>query len=893
VYSQLAHYILQAVNKRRTEEKLKESEKTYRLLTENTTDVIFIQNLDFSIRYVSPSVEALSGYTPEEIIKMKPEEFIAPTSYERAVRTWKEALSTADNQPEDDIRLMQYEYVRKDGSKLWGELRVKLLRDSDGRVIGTQGTLRDITERKRTEEKLKKSEEMYRLLTENITDAVFIQDMNLQVIFVSPSIETLSGYTPEEVIQLKTQDFMTPESFKRGVVDFKNAISLAMQGRDNEIPLVQYEYVRKDGTTFWGELRTKMLRDSAGNLSGIQGTLRDITERKKTEEKLKENDEMYKLLTQHASDVLFVQNLDLSIKYISPSVETLSGYTPEEVIALGPKFLMTDESYERGAVEFEKAVELATKNPDIDFPYWRYEYLRKDGSRAWGEFKAKFLRDSDGNVVAMQGILRDITERKRAEDALRQEREMLELVTSNINAGLTIISRDYKVLWANKFLRTVFGDVTGKTCYSLYNDRTDVCPGCGVKEIFETGKNHVVHEHFVPAQNGQRTWVELTTNPIRDEKGNIIAVSELSVFLDERKEMENKLHEAEKRYRILFDKAPLVLLILDSDGRIVDFNDEAHRQLGYSREELGKLTVSDIEVMDTPDDIEERIKRIVETGMEEFETKHRTKNREIRDVINIIRSVELDGKRFFLIIKRDITERKMTENQLKEMMRELQLVNEKLSVVGKLTRHDARNKLSVIANQVYLIKQRLGKDYDAECLESIESAIDQIGKIFWFAKTYELLGSKELSYINVNDCVNEAAMMFSDLDQIKLVNDCSGLSVLSDSLLRQLFYNLIDNSLKYGEKVSQVRTFYVEEADHVNLVYEDDGVGLPDAEKERIFLEHYGKGTGYGLYLIRKMCEVYGWTIKETGVYGKGAQFTMSIPKLGKTKKQSYMIVSS
>ncbi|MDI6905517.1 MAG: ATP-binding protein [Candidatus Bathyarchaeia archaeon] len=123
------------------------------------------------------------------------------------------------------------------------------------------------------------------------------------------------------------------------------------------------------------------------------------------------------------------------------------------------------------------------------------------------------------------------------------------------------------------------------------------------------------------------------------------------------------------------------------------------------------------------------------------------------------------------------------------------------------------------------------------------------------------------------------------------MNDCRGLTVLADSLLRQLFYNLIDNSLKYGEKISRIRVYYEETGkDQLKLVYEDDGVGIPKAEKEKIFREGYGKGTGYGLYLIEKMCEVYGWTIRETGKPDKGAEFTITIPKENEKGKILYKL---
>jgi signal transduction histidine kinase len=106
---------------------------------------------------------------------------------------------------------------------------------------------------------------------------------------------------------------------------------------------------------------------------------------------------------------------------------------------------------------------------------------------------------------------------------------------------------------------------------------------------------------------------------------------------------------------------------------------------------------------------------------------------------------------------------------------------------------------------------------------------------------------------------------------------------LADSLLSQLFYNLIDNSLKYGEKIQQIRIHYkTPSVDQLELIYEDNGVGIPGNMRSNLFKEGFtsGKGTGYGLFMIKRICEVYGWTIQETGKQGKGAQFTMSIPRM-------------
>jgi sensor domain CHASE-containing protein/two-component sensor histidine kinase len=262
--------------------------------------------------------------------------------------------------------------------------------------------------------------------------------------------------------------------------------------------------------------------------------------------------------------------------------------------------------------------------------------------------------------------------------------------------------------------------------------------------------------------------------------------------------------------------------------------------------------------------------------------------------VNHIRSKEDPSERISIEGKDEISNLASEINRmlttLEHAQNKLQMLNEKLGFVGSLTRHDVRNKLAVISNNVYLAKERLIGDPSAlEYLADIELAIENAKKIFDFATTYEQLGMEKLSKVDVEKSVKEASMML-DLDNVTLVNDCHGLVVRADSLLMQLFYNLIDNTLRHGKNVTQIRAYYEEKKDHLKLIYEDNGVGIPEEEKELIFNEGYGKGTGYGLYLIKKICENYGWVIKETGRPGKGAQFIMTIPKMNKNKKINYYV---
>ena len=177
-------------------------------------------------------------------------------------------------------------------------------------------------------------------------------------------------------------------------------------------------------------------------------------------------------------------------------------------------------------------------------------------------------------------------------------------------------------------------------------------------------------------------------------------------------------------------------------------------------------------------------------------------------------------------------------------------------------------------------------------INKIEQAVKDSVKIFEFAKMYEQLGVEELKYVDVEKMLNDAIALFSGLN-IKVINECHGLSLLADSFLRQLFYNFIDNTIKYGKKTTFAKLYYEKgNQSGLQLIYEDDGVGISAEDKLRLFQEGFSTGgsTGYGLFLSRKMMEVYGWQIQETGEPGKGAKFVISIPTVNSNGKENYRI---
>jgi signal transduction histidine kinase len=272
--------------------------------------------------------------------------------------------------------------------------------------------------------------------------------------------------------------------------------------------------------------------------------------------------------------------------------------------------------------------------------------------------------------------------------------------------------------------------------------------------------------------------------------------------------------------------------------------------------------------------VKERIERIIENNGDVFESEHMRRDGTIIPCEVSARVIESEGSKLILNVARDITERKKAEAGLAA-------VNEKLRVVGKLTRHDVRNKLATISSNIYLLRKQYGGNPEiVRYLDSIDSAVTLSNRLFDFTSLYEKIGAQEQTQIDIEKCFDEAVALFPNMSGIKVFNEAHGLVVVADSLLRQIFYNLVDNSLRHGKGVTEIHLHYAREKNQTRLYYEDNGVGVPDKNKLKIFAEHFttNGGTGLGMSAIRKIMEVYNWTILETGTPGKGVRFEINIP---------------
>ncbi|MEM1592200.1 MAG: PAS domain S-box protein [Candidatus Bathyarchaeia archaeon] len=603
----------------------------------------------------------------------------------------------------------------------------------------------------------------------------------------------------------------------------------------------------------------------------LASMIRLAVNKSKVEADLRITEARYKALFENTHDIVILTDAEGKIIDVNAAIyrynfkrEQLIGGNIIELLSLEPGFIKEAISW-----NMEKPVEGITEIKTLD-------------GKVLATYKCKPLRVGDRSA-GLQVFIKSLIE------GAKLEKFPFEEALESLLAGVLIVDeRTHEIIYANKHALEMIGarkeDVIGRICHCF------VCPAeRGRCPISDLGKTVDRSERVLLKANGEMIPILKTVTVITWQSRRYLVESFIDI--SEQKKAEKILRESEETYRAIINGMNDTVWVIDFNGKFIDVNDAAVKVLGYSREELLKMGPPDIDSSLTEDQIRELIRKMPKDKIQVFETTHKTKDGRIIPVEISSSLITYKGDTAILSIARDISERKKAEAKLKQLMEQLKMANEKLTVVGKWTRHDARNKLSVIKGNLYLVKKKIqGNNQLMKYLREIELACDQIAKIFDFASAYERLGIEERTYIDVGKVIEEARELSIGLNGIKLINNCHGLEVYADSQLRQLFYNLIENSIRHGERVRCIKVYYRPLGESIEIIYEDDGIGISEDNKSNLFREGYGKGTGYGLYFIKKLCEMYGWEIKEVGEYGVGVKFIITIPKVNNSGDTLYRI---
>jgi PAS domain S-box-containing protein len=404
------------------EEALRQSEMKYRTLVEAAPSGISIIGKDGRYKYLNPKFEKIFGYNLADIPTGRewfPKAFPDPSYRELVIADWKAEFKKPKV---GEVRPRTFRVTCKDGTVKVIDFRSVALVTGDLLIF-----YEDISKRVQAEAALVKSEEQYRLLVNQIPAVVFKGYGDGRVDFFDYKIETLTGYQKEDFDsgRLKWTDLTLPEDAPGA----REALMKALRGDRSYVR--EYRIRKRDGGLLWIQGRGQIFCKADGQIDYISGVLFDISERKRVEQALKESEALYRLLAENVSDVIWTTDTSLNLTYVSPSATFLTGFSPKEVILLGLEAILTPVSLEQARRIFAEEMLLEFQEPkDLKRSrIFELELIKKDGSIAWTEVKASFLRDEQKHPVGILGVSRDISKRKQVELALRRRESILEAVS--------------------------------------------------------------------------------------------------------------------------------------------------------------------------------------------------------------------------------------------------------------------------------------------------------------------------------------------------------------------------------------------------------------------------------------------------------------------------------
>jgi PAS domain S-box-containing protein len=641
--------------RKQTEDALHEQQELYRQLLLTSPDAIIVADPDTSITFASQQAcHILGAECVEDVIGVKALDIVAPEDRERAAANIRAILQG------QRTKRNQYTILRRDGTHLIGEVSSAALCDADGNPTGAIVILRDVTEQKRTVDALRESEERFRAVFETAQDAIFIKDCNRVYTHVNPTVIRQNQKPAAEIIGKTDRDLVGEEADTQIEPVDRRVLAGEVTEQEHTRVLAGVPHTLH---TF-----KVPLRDSTGQVIGICGIARDVTERKRVEEELRASQELYRRLLEASPDAITVMDEVGRVTFASNRVLDVYGEdNPDELIGRNVLEWVAPEDREKAFDAIQKA--FSRKEYPISA---HYVLLKKDGSRFDGEINSAVLYDADGNPTGGILITRDITERLRAEEALRRSEAMLRETQAMARVGgWELDARTRQLTWTHDAYR-VHGVPKGAPVsmddgLNFYIPEHRSILQSAVLRALETGEPFDLELLQLIRATGKQRWVRVT-GKVHYEGNTIVKVSGTGQDITERKQAELALRDSEARLRSIVRVAPVGIGVV-VNRVISQANDRLCTMTGYTRDELLTQSARILYLSDEEFDYvgTEKYAQIAEGGTGTVETRWQRKDGTCIDVL--LSSTPLDpddltaGVTFTAL---DITERKQAEAALRE-----------------------------------------------------------------------------------------------------------------------------------------------------------------------------------------------------------------------------------
>ncbi len=771
-------------------------EERYRTILEAIEEGFCEFDLDGNILFVNETGAKFIGSTPEKLIGTNFRKYTDPALTGNLLNVFKDIYKTGEA-----ARRVEMEFVGKDGIRHHVEISGTLMRDAEGKPTGFRGLAHDITQRKWTEEALLQSEAKYFSIVEGIGDAYFETDITGIFTFINDKVCKDLGYSREELLRMSNRDIQDETSSQETYAIFNEVYETGRSVKE-----FQFKAIRKDGTRAIFEISISLMRDAQGKPIGFRGLSRDITERKKIEEALKASEDKFRKAFMISPDsVVITRWVDNVMVSVNSSFIELTGYEEEELTGKTSKDMHLWKDWaDRERILEKLEVDAVVNNFEARF-------VKKTGEMIYVFISASVI--DLGGVRHALWIIRDFTDRKKMEDALRSSEERSRTIIDTIPDPYFESDLKGRILYINAAFSSLMGytlEELRQVNYLTYlDDKNNTIVVDLYKTVYRTGLTMKNVDVEITVKNGEKRLVNLSVSLIRDPEGKPTGFHGIVRDITEKKKAEELIRQSEKSLR--------------------EYSETLEARVRERTAELEKSKVAAEVASRAKSDFMANISH-------EFQTP-------LNSVIG------------FTKVLQDRMFGELNEKQ-----------DEFLRYIA-----DAGTSLSRIITEIL--------DASHISTGSVNLNLMSISLVGMLSKTSKMLAL-------LMEEKNQVMAMDVDLDaDIRIEVD--------EQKIQQVFFHLLSNAVKYtpeGGKIS-VRAFRTRQEssgrEGINIAFTDTGIGIKAEDLPRLFqafgtLEspytRSGEGIGMGLALTKKLVELHDGTIHVESEYGRGSCFTVFLP---------------
>jgi PAS domain S-box-containing protein len=624
-----------------------------------------------------------------------------------------------------------------------------------------------------------------------------------------------------------------------------------------------YSLQQHDGSFMKAIVLTSLIKKD-GIITGFRGIVVDITERTRLEEDLEKNTKLLSGILQASPVGVFQLDPYGHVIFINDTFTKITGVPFETMRGMYWADILPQKERKRVLEELAESIRQRRMSRA------ETRYIHPDGTSAWLLGQTVPIMDKDDNLTGWVGTLTDISEQKSIQDALRENENYLTSLISSIRAGIIVIdARTHTIIDVNPAAL----EMIGTTKDAVVNQRctTVICPAevgkCPITDLNQIVDNA---ERVLLRSDGTKISIIKSVVPVTLHGTPCL----LETFIDNsyQKEIELRLAENEEKYRALTENTPDILFSTDMNGIITYASPQVNKYGFLVEEMIGKS----LRILIHPADVsrvENSLSRELEKGAQ-FVSQFRIVDKwgtvywfEEKSSLRL----DVSGKPIGIYgILRDVTERKRTEDAI-------DIANKKLNLMNQITRHDILNTITGLLGCVDMAKATRNPDEQLQLLNEIKDLTRVIQRHITFTKEYQEVGVHLPQWQNINTLIKNLLQNF-EKSGIVFSSEFENMEVYADPLLEKVFYNLVDNAIRYGVTLTSISIYPCISDRGLSLVFEDNGVGVDPGQKQEIFKRGVGKNTGMGLFLTAEILAITGITIEENGIFGKGARFEIVIP---------------